>query len=90
MFIEERNLNMNAFYFIQFLIGSLVGMLLVSKSGLVEEDAFGVFHYYGFHLSSSFLVYKFKSLGYTVKIIFVQKLHTGPRNWIDNLERPCQ
>ena len=36
-------------------------MLLVSRSGLVEEDAVQVFHYYGFHLSSSFLMYNFKS-----------------------------
>ena len=34
----------------------LVGMLLVSRSGLVEDDAVEVFHYYGFHLSSSFLM----------------------------------
>jgi hypothetical protein len=34
----------------------LLGMLLVSRSGLVEEDAGEVFHYYGFHLSSSFLI----------------------------------
>jgi hypothetical protein len=26
---------------------------------------------------------------HTVKIIFVQKRHTGPRNWIDNLELYC-
>ena len=39
----------------------LVGMLLVSRSGLVEQDAVKVFHYYGFHLSSSFLMYNFKS-----------------------------
>jgi hypothetical protein len=41
----------------------LVGMLLFSRSGLVEEDAVEVFHYYGFHLSSSFLMYNFKSFG---------------------------
>ena len=35
-------------------------MLLVSMSRLVEEDAVEVFHYYGFHSSSSFLVYNFK------------------------------
>ena len=28
-------------------------MLLVSRSGLVEEDTVETFHYYGFHLSSS-------------------------------------
>ena len=39
----------------------LVGMLLVCRSRFVEEDAFEVFHYYGFHLSSSFLMYSFKS-----------------------------
>ena len=33
----------------------LVGMLLVSRSGLVEEDAVEAFHYYGFHLSCFFL-----------------------------------
>ena len=38
----------------------LVGMLLVSRSGLVEEDAVEMFNYYGFHLSSSFLMYNFK------------------------------
>ena len=31
-------------------------MLLVSGSGLVEEDAVEVFHYYGFPLFSSFLM----------------------------------
>ena len=36
-------------------------MLLVSRSGLVEEDAVEVFRYYGFRLSSSFLMYNFKS-----------------------------
>ena len=30
-------------------------MLLVSRSGLVEDDAVEVFYYCGFHLSSSFL-----------------------------------
>ena len=39
----------------------LVGMLLVSRSGLVEEDPVEVFYYYEFHLSSSFLMYNFKS-----------------------------
>ena len=41
--------------------GCLVGMLLVSRSGLVEDDAIEVFHYHGFRLSSSFLMYNFKS-----------------------------
>jgi hypothetical protein len=36
-------------------------MLLVSRFGLVEEDAIEVFHYYGFHLSSFFWIYNFKS-----------------------------
>ena len=36
-------------------------MLLVSRSGLVEEDAVEVFYHYGVHLSSSFLMYNFKS-----------------------------
>ena len=39
-----------------FHIGWLVGMLLVSSSGLVEEDAIELFHYYGFHFSSSSLM----------------------------------
>ena len=39
----------------------LVDLLLVSRSGHVEEDAVEMFHYYGFHLSSSFLLYNFKS-----------------------------
>jgi hypothetical protein len=34
-----------------------VGMLLVSRSRLVEEDAVEVIHYNAFHLSSSFLMY---------------------------------
>ena len=34
----------------------LVGMLLVSWSGLVEEDAVKVFHYNDFQVSSSFLM----------------------------------
>ena len=38
------------------IIGWLVGMLFVSRSGLVEEDAVEIFHYYDFHLSSSFLM----------------------------------
>ena len=42
-----------------YLIGWLTGMLLFSRSGLVEEDAVEVFHSYGFHLSSSFLMYNF-------------------------------
>ena len=42
-------------------VGWLVDMLLVSRSGLVEEDTVEVFHYYGFHLSSSCLMYNFKS-----------------------------
>jgi hypothetical protein len=33
----------------------LVGIPLVSRSELVEENANEVFHYYGFHFSSSFL-----------------------------------
>ena len=39
----------------------LVGMLLVNRSELVEEDVVEVFHYYGFHLPSSFFMYNFKS-----------------------------
>ena len=48
-------------YCIIIIINLLVGMLLVSRSGLVEEDAVEVFHFDGFHLSSSFLMYNFKS-----------------------------
>jgi len=33
----------------------MIGMRLISKSGLVEEDGVEVFHYVGFHLYSSFL-----------------------------------
>ena len=43
------------------LVGWLVCMLLVNWSGLVKEDAIEVFHFYGFHLSSSFMMYNFKS-----------------------------
>ena len=32
----------------------LIGMLLVSRSGLVEENAVEVLHHYGVHLFSSF------------------------------------
>ena len=46
----------------QIKIYRLIGMLLVSRFGLVEEDAVEVFHYYDFHLSSSFLMYNFKSI----------------------------
>ena len=34
----------------------IIGKLLVSRSGLMEVDDIDVFHYYGFHLSSSFLM----------------------------------
>ena len=37
-------------------------MLLVSKSGLVEENAVEVFHHYGVHLSSSLLMQIFSWL----------------------------
>ena len=33
----------------------VIGMLLVSRSGLGGEDAVEVFHYYDFPLSSSFM-----------------------------------
>ena len=36
-------------------------MLLVNRSGLVEEDSVEVFHYYDFHLSSSFFLCKVSS-----------------------------
>ena len=39
----------------------LVGMMLVSRSGLLEENSVEVFKYYAFHLSSSFLMYNLKS-----------------------------
>jgi hypothetical protein len=32
-----------------YIISWMVGMLLVSRSGNVEEDASEEFHYYGFH-----------------------------------------
>ena len=38
------------------LIDWLIGMLLVSMFGLVEEDAVEVFHYYGFLLFCYFLM----------------------------------
>jgi hypothetical protein len=34
--------------------------LLVSRTGLLEKDAIEVFHNYGFHFSSSFLMLNFK------------------------------
>ena len=34
------------------IINWLIGMLLVSRSGLVEENAVEIFHHYGVHLSS--------------------------------------
>ena len=37
----------------------VTGMLLISTSGLVEEDSIEVFLYYGVH--SSFVMYNFKS-----------------------------
>ena len=46
---------------LSWLDGCLVGMLLISRSGFVEKDAVKVFHYYGFHLSSSLLMYNLKS-----------------------------
>ena len=39
----------------------LVGMLLVSRSGLVEENDVEVFHHSGVHLSSSYIYINFKS-----------------------------
>ena len=38
------------------LIDWLIGMLLVSRSGLVEDNAVKMFHHYGVHLFSSFLM----------------------------------
>ena len=63
MYIEgynNINLPTDCWYYLNRVLW-LVGMLLVSRSGLVEEDAVKVFHYCGFHLSSSFLMYNFKS-----------------------------
>ena len=37
-------------------------MLLNRRSGLVEEDVAELLHYYGVHLSSSFLMCNFKSV----------------------------
>ena len=34
----------------------VIGMVLVGRSELMEEDAVEVFHYYGFHLSYSFFM----------------------------------
>jgi hypothetical protein len=39
----------------------LIDMLLVSRSGLVKENAVEEFHHYGVHLSSSFLKLNVKS-----------------------------
>ena len=39
----------------------LTGILHVSRPGLVEEHAVEVFHHYGVHFSSSFLMQNFKS-----------------------------
>ena len=38
------------------LIDLLIGMLLDSTYGLVEENSVEMFHHYGVHLSSSFLM----------------------------------
>ena len=38
----------------------VIGLLLVSRSGFMEQDALEVFHYYGFHLYSSFLSSPFR------------------------------
>jgi len=38
-----------------------IGLLLVSKSGLVEENALEVFHHCGVHLPSYILMKNFKS-----------------------------
>ena len=45
-----------------FLYDCLIGMLLVSRSGLVEENTVEVFHYYGVHLCSSLLMQIFSWL----------------------------
>ena len=44
------------------LIGWLISILVVSMSGLVEENAVKVFHHYGVHLSSSLLMQIFSWL----------------------------
>ena len=38
------------------IIDLLIGMLLVNRSGLLEETAVEVFHHFGVHLSSCFLI----------------------------------
>ena len=42
--------------YILYYVDWLIGMLLVSRFAFVEEDAVQVFRYYGFHMSSSFLM----------------------------------
>jgi hypothetical protein len=39
-----------------FIFDRLAGMLLVNRSGLVEENGVEVFHHYGVHFSSSLLM----------------------------------
>ena len=48
----------------------LIGVLLVSRSGLVEEDVIEVSHYYGFHLSFSSLDIKFKVISGKIIIMW--------------------
>ena len=44
----------------------MIGMLLVSRTGLVEEDAVEVFHYYGFNLSSLVFYVKLQVLSWII------------------------
>ena len=61
----------------QTLVCWLVCCLLAGPdlSGLVEEDAVEVFHYNGFHLSSSFLMHNFKSFQRKYEIVFPFPFH---------------
>ena len=42
--------------FVFHVVERVIGMLLVSRSRLVEDDAVWVFHFYGYHLFSIFLM----------------------------------
>ena len=69
----------------------LVGILLVSRSGLVEENAVEVFHHYGVHLSSSLLMQIFSWLAglcyYVVKPTENLPLGSPRRRWEANIRK---
>jgi len=48
-------------YLIKWLIDWLIGILLISRSGLVEENAIEVIQNYGVHVSSAFFMCYLKS-----------------------------